>query len=271
MKSTLTRLIPFLVIFCLFFISCEEGEMGMLSNFNGITEIAVDGQVLRVDSRDWSGRDTYGLNTPPQPPDSITVQGDSSGGHHSTLPTEYCFYSPACPNPSRFIPVTITIGTPQAGSVEVNLIDKSGSVVASLYSGMCPAGAHSFKLSPLGISPGLYRVVYKWGDAKSWGDVEIRSQTAVNTDYIGYMQQHWCEEAYHAYIDSTYGIAFNEEEFGWYTLPPQTDDIYHELIGESNQFTPGWDDFVPDTTYETYGASVHQGDYLDLWRSAYGN
>ena len=142
----------------------------------------------------------------------------------------------------------------------------------NLVDGYLCAGTHSVTFNPAGFSPGLYRVLMESGNFHDHGDVLIQSQVCgAVEEYTSYMQTHWSENAYFAYIDSTYFGMITEEEFGWHTLPEMVDGVYYELIGKSLQFVSGWDDFQSDTTYQTYGNSVNQAEYLLLWQEAHGN
>ncbi|MBC8203909.1 MAG: hypothetical protein H8E87_00190 [FCB group bacterium] len=254
---------------------CEE-EDWKTENFSGITVTTVDGTVISADYDDWDGQDDipYFQNVPPLPPGYSKISGFEPDTSIITdpvaqIPEQYSIY-PAFPNPSWFVPFNISFSLPQASNVHIWIINSNGDEVSQIAEGMYPAGAFLFRFDPEGLAPGLYRVLMETGSYRGRGDILVKPQiTDPDAEYIDFMQAHWNEELYYSYIDSAYG-SITEEEFGLYNLSESGLFSYRELIGKSNQFVSGWDDFIADTTYQTFGSSAHQAEYLDLWVAVHG-
>jgi len=54
--------------------------------------------------------------------------------------------------------LTVTVRMPKAGGTDVSLLDSSGRVVRTLYSGQLPSGEHSFRMNVGTLAPGSYIV-----------------------------------------------------------------------------------------------------------------
>ena len=273
LSSTLLLILTTIVL-----IGCDENageDNWQMNNLNGITEVTINGEVLSVDASDWSGNNTFYPFKPPAPPDTSGSGGDTTGtGGPSVgvLPESFAFGAPAYPNPVKFIPASVSIQTPEASTIHVWVIDQEGSTVSSLIDGYLPAGCHSVQFDPSGKSAELYRVLFESGDFHGTGDIQI-SPTGDGTGaaYHDFRDQHWDESGYYQFLLDEYGFeSYDETSYGPYCLSSFGSNAYDEIIGKAGQFACGWDDFVPDPSGETYGTSLHQNEYLNLWESIHG-
>jgi len=121
-----------LLIIALLFVGCEE-ENSELENFNGITEIDIEGNIISEDSNDWCGEYMhYSTDCPTE----IEIVESSSGT--TLIPTEY-FLSPAYPNPFDSL-TTIYYGLPEFSDVTFKVIDSAGNTVRNLGNANQAAG-----------------------------------------------------------------------------------------------------------------------------------
>ena len=113
-----------LLLSILFIVGCEE-ENSELENFNSITEIDIEGNIISEDSNDWCGE--Y-MHYTTDCPTEIEIVEPSSGT--SVIPTEYSL-KPAYPNPFDSL-VTIHYSLPEDSDVTLKIIDSAGNTIRML-------------------------------------------------------------------------------------------------------------------------------------------
>ena len=117
------------LIILLLIVGCKD-ENPELENFNGITEIDIEGNIISEDSNDWCGdydEEMYKNINIADCPSEIQIV-ESSG--FSSIPTEYSL-KPAYPNPFDSL-VTIHYSLPEDSDVTLKIIDSAGNTVRML-------------------------------------------------------------------------------------------------------------------------------------------
>ena len=122
-----------LLLLVLLIVGCEE-ENPELENFNGITEINIEGNIISEDNNDWCGEFIYSYST-----DCPTaIETVEFLGNNISLPTEYSLL-PAYPNPFDSL-VAIYYGLPESAVVTLKIIDSAGNTVRMLGNAHQAAG-----------------------------------------------------------------------------------------------------------------------------------
>ena len=119
------------LIILLLIVGCKE-ENSELENFNGITEIDIEGNIISEDSNDWCGEYMHYSTDCPTEIEIVESSGMSS------IPTEYSL-SPAYPNPFDSL-ATIYYGLPESSDVTFKVIDSAGNTVRNLGNANQAAG-----------------------------------------------------------------------------------------------------------------------------------
>tara|TARA_B100000315_G_scaffold31113_1_gene26307 strand:+ start:11 stop:505 length:495 start_codon:yes stop_codon:yes gene_type:complete len=120
-----------LLLIILLIVGCEE-ENSEVENFNGITEIDIEGNIISEDSNDWCGE--YILYSTDCPTEIEIVESLGT----PLIPAEYSL-SPAYPNPFDSL-ATIYYGLPESPVVTFKVIDSAGNTIRNLGSAKQEAG-----------------------------------------------------------------------------------------------------------------------------------
>ena len=155
----------------LLIVGCKD-ENPELENFNGITEIDIEGNIISEDSNDWCGGGYMRYNT--DCPTEIEIVESSSGT--TLIPTEY-FLSPAYPNPFDSL-TTIYYGLPEFSDVTFKVIDSAGKTVRNLGKANQTAGYYCISWDGRNddgeiVDSNLYRVLIYANHYNCSGDLQF--------------------------------------------------------------------------------------------------